>query len=117
MQTKGVSAYISTPLELFSDDKADNRNKPLTITGKGFKNGVTVIVYLDKNKNDMRDAGDVDLDSEVVGSNDAFESTFNVTVPPFEAGMKATAFTPPTVRTRPMRPALTTGWSSRSRAW
>ena len=85
-QTEGVSAYISTPLELFSDDKADNRNKPLTITGKGFKNGVTVIVYLDKNKNDMRDAGDVDLDSEVVGSNDAFESTFNVTVPPFEAG-------------------------------
>jgi hypothetical protein len=73
-------------LELFSDDKADNRNKPLTITGKGFKNGVTVIVYLDKNKNDMRDAGDVDLDSEVVGSDDTFESTFNVTVPPFDAG-------------------------------
>ena len=85
-QEMGAAAEVYTGIQLFIDDAADNRNKPLTVTGRGFKNGVTVIVYLDKNENDTRDAGDVDLDSEVVGSDDTFESTFNVTVPPFDAG-------------------------------
>ena len=84
LQTKGVSAYISTPVQLFSDDKGDNRNKPLTITGKGFKDGSSVTVYLDRNKNGFKDSGDVDLSPPVtVASNDTFEATFNVTVPPF----------------------------------
>ena len=85
-RTEGVSAYISTPVQLFSDDKADNRDKPLTITGKGFKNGTSATVYLDRNKNGMKDAGDVDLVSVPVASDDTFEATFNVTVPPFKAG-------------------------------
>ena len=83
-QTEGVSAYISTPLVLFSDDKADNRNKPLTITGKGFKNGTTAIVYLEEMVNG--EPKETDLVSILVGSNDTFEATFNVTVPPFKAG-------------------------------
>ena len=84
-QTKGVSAYISTPLVLFSDDKADNRNKPLTITGKGFKNGTTAIVYLEEMVNGAV-VKETDLISILVGSDDTFEATFNVTVPPFRAG-------------------------------
>ena len=84
-QTEGVSAYISTPLELFSDDKADNRNKPLTITGKGFKNGTTAVVYLEE-MDDNGDLKETDLISVLVGSDDTFEATFNVTVPPFKAG-------------------------------
>ena len=83
-QTEGVSAYISTPLVLFSDDKADNRNKPLTITGKGFKNGTTAIVYLEEMVNG--EPKETDLISILVGSDDTFEATFNVTVPPFKAG-------------------------------
>ena len=83
-QTEGVSAYISTPLELFSDDKADNRNKPLTITGKGFKNGTTAIVYLEEMVDG--EVKETDLISVLVGSDDTFEATFNVTVPPFKAG-------------------------------
>ena len=84
-QTAGVSAYISTPLVLFSDDKADNRNKPLTITGKGFKNGTTAIVYLEEMVNGAV-VKETDLISILVGSDDTFEATFNVTVPPFKAG-------------------------------
>ena len=83
-QTAGVSAYISTPLVLFSDDKADNRNKPLTITGKGFKNGTTAVVYLEEMVNG--EVKETDLISVLVGSDDTFEATFNVTVPPFKAG-------------------------------
>ena len=83
-QREEVSADVDTPVLLFSDDKADNRNKPLTVTGKGFKNGTTATVYLDKNQNGIKDSGDTDLISVPVGSDDTFEATFNVTVPPFE---------------------------------
>ena len=82
--TTGFKATFTTPVQLFSDDKADNRNKPLTITGKGFKNGTTATVYLDKNRNGMKDSGDVDLIAVTVASDDTFEATFNVTVPPFD---------------------------------
>ena len=84
--TTGVKATFTTKVQLFSDDKADNRNKPLTITGKGFKNGTSATVYLDRNKNGMKDSGDVDLISVPVAANDTFEATFNVTVPPFSPG-------------------------------
>ena len=80
-----VERKFTTPVQLFSDDKADNRNKPLTVTGKGFKNGTSATVYLDRNRNGMKDAGDVDLITVPVASDDTFEATFNVTVPPFEA--------------------------------
>ena len=83
-QSEGVSYFISTPLELFSDDKADNRNKPLTVTGKGFKNGTTAIVYLEETVNG--EVKETDLISILVGSDDTFDATFNVTVPPFKAG-------------------------------
>ena len=83
-QDEGESSYISTPLVLFSDDKADNRNKPLTISGKGFKNGTTAVVYLEETVND--EVKETDLISVLVGSDDTFEATFNVTVPPFKAG-------------------------------
>ena len=85
-QTAGVSAYISTPLVLFSDDKADNRNKPLTITGKGFKNGTTAVVYLEETDDNGDVTKETDLISILVGSDDTFEATFTVTVPPFKAG-------------------------------
>ena len=85
-QTTGVSAYISTPLVLFSDDKADNRNKPLTITGKGFKNGTTAVVYLEETDDNGDVTKETDLISVLVGSDDTFEATFTVTVPPFKAG-------------------------------
>ena len=83
-QDEGESSYISTPLVLFSDDKADNRNKPLTISGKGFKNGTTAVVYLEETVNG--EVKETDLISVLVGSDDTFEATFNVTVPPFKAG-------------------------------
>ena len=73
-----------TPVVLFSDDKSDNRNKPLTVFGKGFKDGTSVTVYLDKNKDGKKNTGDVDLVTVTVASDDTFEAEFNVTVPPFE---------------------------------
>ena len=81
-----TGSVVDTPLMLTIDDAGDNRNKPLTVTGKGFRNNTTAIVYLDKNGNNMRDDVDVDLVSVLVGSDDTFQATFQVTVPPFEQG-------------------------------
>ena len=79
-------SLITTPLVIFLDDTADNRNTPLTVLGRGFKNGTTAIVYLDRNDDGDRGDDDVDLVSIVVASDDTFEATFRVTVPPFEPG-------------------------------
>ena len=89
----GVKAAFMTPLALSIDDKSDHRNTPITLVGKGFKNGTTAVIYLDKGgPNDpnmpdgMRTPGiDVDLFRHVVESNDTFTATFIVTVPPFAA--------------------------------
>ena len=58
-----------------------NRNKSLTIIGKGFQNGTTATVYLD-NANGNRQP----LVSVPVASDDTFQATFTVTVPPFVPG-------------------------------
>ena len=89
----GVKAAFMTPLALSIDDKSDHRNTPITLVGKGFKNGTTAVIYLDKGgPNDpnmpdgMRTPGiDDDLFTHVVESNDTFTATFIVTVPPFAA--------------------------------
>ena len=81
-----VKGEFRTKVQLFSDDKGDNRDKPLTITGKGFKNGTQATVYLDQNNNQMKDPGEVDLAFATVGSDDTFVATFTVRVPPFQQG-------------------------------
>ena len=86
-QTVGVKAEFTTAVRLSSDDKGANRNNHLTITGKGFKNGTSVTVFLDKDGNGARDGDDVDLTPPItVASDDTFEATFTVTVPPFKPG-------------------------------
>ncbi len=93
-ETAGVKATFTTPLMLAISDESDHRDKVLTVIGRGFKNGSTATVYLDRSRDadgtivnvpdGMHDPGiDADLVSTVVESNDTFFVHFTVTVPPF----------------------------------
>ena len=76
-----TSLKITVDRTLQLSDYDTNRNKSLTVIGKGFQNGTTATIYLD-NANGNRQA----LVSVPVASDDAFEATFTVTVPPFVPG-------------------------------
>ena len=79
-------AEVYTKLQLTVDDKAANRDKALTVIGKGYKNGTTITVWLDQNRNGVRDStsDETILYTGVVESDDTFQATFSVTVPPFK---------------------------------
>ena len=93
-ETTGVMATFTTPLTLHISDTADHRDTPITVWGKGFKNGTVATTYLDRSRDangnivnvpdGLRTPGiDVDLLFTHVGSDDTFTETYNVTVPPF----------------------------------
>ena len=93
-ETAGAKATFTTPLMLAISDESDHRDKVLTVIGRGFKNGTTATVYLDRSRDadgtivnvpdGMRDPGiDADLVSTTVESNDIFIATFTATLPPF----------------------------------
>ena len=76
---------FKVPLVLTLSDYNGNRNKAVTVTGKGFKNGTTADVWLDADGNGEKDTGEITLVNAVpVGSTDTFETSVTVTVPPFE---------------------------------
>ena len=93
-ETAGVEATFTTPLTLAISDKSDHRGTPITLVGKGFKNGTTAIIYLDRSRDadgqivnvpdGIRTPGtDVDLETAVVDSDDTFTINNKARVPPF----------------------------------
>ena len=93
-ETIGVKAAFTTPLTLSISNKSGNRDTPITLAGKGFKNGTTVTVYLDRTRDSngqiinmpdgVRTPGtDVDLESAEVGSDGTFTVNNAARVPPF----------------------------------
>ena len=93
-ETAGVKATFTTPLMLAISDESDHRDKVLTVIGRGFKNGSTATVYLDRSRDadgtivnvpdGMHDPViDAVLESRTVDSYDTFFVHFTVTVPPF----------------------------------
>ena len=58
-----------------------NRGKVLTFVGKGFQNGAIATVYLDNAYGNR-----LELVSMLVDSDDYFQATYTVTVPPFVPG-------------------------------
>ena len=70
---------INRTIQLSDNDA--NRNKWVTVIGKGFQNGATATVYLD-NANGTRQ----ELVREPVLSDNTFQATFTITVPPFVPG-------------------------------
>ena len=88
-----ASDNIVVPLVLEIDDVADKRDTPITITGKGFKNGTTATIWVEKDGDDypgntigVRDENEIAIISVDVESDDTFQVTVNVSLPPFVKG-------------------------------
>lgn len=69
------------------DETDGGRGTVVTATGKGFKNGLSLGFFLDKNANGMPDSGEVRLcDVARVGGDDTGSCSFTVSNPPFTPG-------------------------------
>ncbi len=84
-QTSRVSRTVPVDLVLSLDAYNGNRNKAINVTGKGFKDGRSVDLFLDKAP--LGKYGDEDTDLAIpvtVSNNDTFVATLTVTVPLFD---------------------------------
>ncbi len=73
-----------------------NRGTKITVVAKGLKDGTTATFWLDNKNpttlafdgtsNNIRDPGETDLGTAVVGSDDTATATFTVNNPPFKPG-------------------------------
>ena len=77
---------VFVPRQLFLDDYDNNRNKAITVIGKGYKDGTTATVWLDNNGDGTIDGDETTLIQVPIASDDTFEATLTVTVPPFNPG-------------------------------
>jgi len=75
------SAEIPRKLILSSDN--GERGKTITVTGKGFQNGVTATVWRDTDGDGTRDTGEIDLANALVGGDDTFSASVKIANPPF----------------------------------
>ena len=80
------SQTIFVPRELFLLDYDNNRNKDITIVGRGFKDGTTATIWLDIDQDKVRDDDEFTLIQALVQSDDTFETKITVRVPPFDPG-------------------------------
>ena len=63
-----------------------NLGDAVTATGKGFKNGTSLLFFLDENGNGALDSGEVSLCNVTVGNDDTGACSFTVDDPPFSPG-------------------------------
>ncbi len=68
------------------DPDEDGRGAIVTATGKGFKNGTTLLVFLDVDGNNRLGNNDHTLCRTVVGGDDVGSCQFELTNPPFKGG-------------------------------
>ena len=68
------------------DPDEGGRGEMVTATGKGFKNGTSLLVFLDEDMDNMLDAGEDTLCTAIVGGDDVGSCEFEVTNPPFGSG-------------------------------
>jgi hypothetical protein len=100
-QTASLSITTSGDTTAFSGDEAKfttiprivelsskdgGRGDEITATAKGFKNSTTATFWRDADGDGNRDAGELDLCSAEVASDDTASCAFTITVPPFDIG-------------------------------
>ena len=84
-QPELVSGSVRVNLGIALNDYDANRGKVLTVIGRGFQDGTTATIYLDNDGDSDMDDGTA-LVSVPVASDDTFQATFTVTLPPFIPG-------------------------------
>ena len=78
--------FTDVPRLVELSGKDGGRGDSITATAKGYKNGTTATFWRDADGDGARDAGELDLCSAEVASDDTASCTFTVTVPPFDIG-------------------------------
>lgn len=82
-----VASYtFAVPRTLDLDRSTGSRESFITVVGRGFKNGTTATLWLDKDQDDVLDPDEVVLDTVPIGSDDTFTVSISVAVPPFQLG-------------------------------
>ena len=82
-----VYGTVSVNLSIALNDYDTNRNKTLTVLGRGFQDGTTATIYLDTDVQKRQD-----LVSVLVASDDTFEAHITVLIPPFVPGTGNTIY-------------------------
>ena len=78
--------FTTIPRVVELSSKDGGRGDEITATAKGFKNSTTATFWRDADGDGNRDAGELDLCSAEVASDDTASCAFTITVPPFEIG-------------------------------
>jgi hypothetical protein len=81
-----VSFDVTIPALVELSSTGDPRNTEVTLVGRGFRNATTATFWRDADADAVRDSGELDLCSAVVGSDDVATCTFTMTNPPFAPG-------------------------------
>ncbi|MBM3941908.1 MAG: hypothetical protein FJ316_03090 [SAR202 cluster bacterium] len=87
----GASHNTIIQRRIFVSTTDGERGSKLTITGKGFRTGTTVTIWLDDpggTPDNIREATESDLVTVTAASDNTFTATFTVTNPPFKPGAK-----------------------------
>jgi hypothetical protein len=88
-ETDPATVSVVVPFLVELSSAADPRNTEVTLVGRGFLNGTSTTFWRDANGDGVRDAGEPDLCSGVVGNDDVASCDFTVTNPPFAPGFGA----------------------------
>lgn len=81
--TEGADQTALIPRKIILSDRDGVRDRTITVTGKGFRNGTTATVWLDTTIGGTRDTGEVDLANVVVAGDDTFTASISISAPPF----------------------------------
>jgi len=93
VHTQSDMNFTTVPRIVELSGKDGNRGDSITATAKGFKNSTTATFWRDADADGVRDAGELDLCSALVASDDTASCDFTITVPPFEVGTSTSAGT------------------------
>ena len=89
--TWGDSEFNTNAINLYRkislSENAGGRGDVITATGKGFKNGQGITFWLDRDGDNVQDAGEDVLCTGTVGSDDVGSCDFSISNPPFNSGV------------------------------
>ncbi len=77
----GYRAVI--PRRLLLNDQDGPRGSTITMVGQGFKDSTTAVIWNDRNRNGVRDSGEIDLSHALITGSDDFTATIIINNPPF----------------------------------
>ena len=81
---QGIFNRAPIPRTLALSDQDGPRGSTITVVGRGFRNSITATLWNDKNRNGIREGGEIDLNSALITGSDDFTTTITINNPPFD---------------------------------